>query len=366
MSQNMRLILSRAGAIAALALCVPLPTQALSSYPARLPSTVPQGGGCVTCHFNPGGGGARNPFGVAFAANGRAWSAALAGLDSDNDGASNGAELGDPTGMWSSGQARPAYVSAPGDATSTPPPPCGNGQIDAGEQCDGANLDGKTCADFGGAAGQPLSCNSQCQLVTTGCDPCGNGQLDAGEQCDGAKLDGKTCADFGGVAGQPISCDSQCQLVTSSCMAPQMDMGMSDMGGMTDMGSMTDMGDPVEDMGGMTDMGGTTDMGAVVDMGGMTDMGAVVDMGAAEDMGATDRDMSVTPTQDMGAAQDMGTTPTQDMGATQDMGTTPTPVTPKADDDGCFSSTTGQRAPAAPLALMGMLLGLFAALRRRR
>ncbi|MCR4313927.1 MAG: hypothetical protein NUV84_01630 [Candidatus Uhrbacteria bacterium] len=45
---------------------------------------------------------------------------------------------------------------------------------------------------------------------------CGDGFLDPGEVCDGASLDGATCASQGFDAGT-ISCSSACAYVTSSC-----------------------------------------------------------------------------------------------------------------------------------------------------
>jgi len=39
----------------------------------------------------------RNDFGMAFDANGRVWDATICQADSDGDGITNGAELGDPT-----------------------------------------------------------------------------------------------------------------------------------------------------------------------------------------------------------------------------------------------------------------------------
>ena len=51
------------------------------------------------------------------------WAPELAALDSDGDGASNGAELGDPDGTWVAGDTNPeGEAFAPGDPTSTPPP----------------------------------------------------------------------------------------------------------------------------------------------------------------------------------------------------------------------------------------------------
>ena len=78
-------------------------------------AAIPNGsfGGCNTCHEN-GGGTPRNDFGLDFDATSD-W-AQLAALDSDGDGCSNGAELGDPDGIWMPGDT-PAgeAVSLPGD-----------------------------------------------------------------------------------------------------------------------------------------------------------------------------------------------------------------------------------------------------------
>jgi hypothetical protein len=70
--------------------------------------------GCGTCHVTPGG--PRNSFGRAVeprvASNRRAvfWDAALAALDSDGDGESNGEELLDPNGDWEQGDANPGSL----------------------------------------------------------------------------------------------------------------------------------------------------------------------------------------------------------------------------------------------------------------
>lgn len=45
---------------------------------------------------------------------------------------------------------------------------CGDGVIDPGEDCDGANLNGKTCADVGWLGGD-LACNSSCRFDTSNC-----------------------------------------------------------------------------------------------------------------------------------------------------------------------------------------------------
>ena len=64
---------------------------------------------------------------------------------------------------------------------------CGNGIIDAGEVCDGANLGGATCTDFG-CGGGTLACQGTCGAFDLsgcfGCPAvCGDGTCDAGEDC---------------------------------------------------------------------------------------------------------------------------------------------------------------------------------------
>ena len=90
------------------------------------PGMMPNGSvnSCANCHINPGGGGARTPFGndvYAIVKGSSAtpfWSPALAKKDSDGDGFTNGQELGDPEGT---GTAYPgAQVSNPGALSSKP------------------------------------------------------------------------------------------------------------------------------------------------------------------------------------------------------------------------------------------------------
>jgi hypothetical protein len=88
------------------------------------------------------------------------------------------------------------------------PQTCGNGALDAGEECDGGNLGGATCSSEGFFGGT-LSCNSNCTLDTSGCTDCGNDILDAGEVCDGTSLGGATCGSQG-CAGGTLLCNATC------------------------------------------------------------------------------------------------------------------------------------------------------------
>src|SRR5262249_21952795 len=102
---------------------------------------------------------------------------------------------------------------------------CGDGVIEGGEQCDGANLGGDDCTTIGqGFTGGSLRCNTDiCQFDVSQCplNTCGNGQIDAGEQCDGIDLGGNDCTTIGqGFAGGALACNpNNCQFDTSGCVA---------------------------------------------------------------------------------------------------------------------------------------------------
>ena len=93
--------------------------------------------------------------------------------------------------------------------------PCGNGKIDAGELCDGSNFAGKTCASVvgPGSSGQ-LKCTSDCKLSTLYCSApttCGNGIINEGEVCDGANLRNETCESVVGKGSTgTLRCASNC------------------------------------------------------------------------------------------------------------------------------------------------------------
>jgi len=90
------------------------------SATSSLVSRIPNGSkfSCQTCHTSVP---SRNAFGNAFKNNGSRWNATLAKLDSDGDGFTNGTELQDPNGTWTSGSIGDvSLVTNPGDATSKP------------------------------------------------------------------------------------------------------------------------------------------------------------------------------------------------------------------------------------------------------
>ncbi|MFC1599863.1 DUF4215 domain-containing protein [Patescibacteria group bacterium] len=91
---------------------------------------------------------------------------------------------------------------------------CGNSLIDNGETCDdGNNMSSDGCSNV--CQTEPgYECSgtpSVCTLI------CGNNTVDTGEECDGDNLNGATCADFGGEGN--LTCKSDCTLDTSSCLA---------------------------------------------------------------------------------------------------------------------------------------------------
>ncbi len=110
----------------------------------------------------------------------------------------------------------------------TPPPPpavCGDGNVDAGEDCDGSNLNGASCISVGFDGGL-LSCAADCSFNTNNCvtDPppppppvCGDGIVDAGEDCDGNNLNGASCTSLGFDSGL-LSCNVNCQFDTGNCV----------------------------------------------------------------------------------------------------------------------------------------------------
>lgn len=103
--------------------------------------------------------------------------------------------------------------------SSSSGPACGNGLVDGTDQCDGFDLDGQSCVSLGFDGGQ-LDCTAGCLYDTSNCSGgtpvCNNGVIEAGEECDGMNLGGATCANFGFTNPAGLGCDG-CQLDPSGC-----------------------------------------------------------------------------------------------------------------------------------------------------
>lgn len=100
---------------------------------------------------------------------------------------------------------------------------CGDGRLDADELCDGAALGGGSCAALEGFIGGTLRCDPGCQAYDTAlCTPaasCGDGQIGANEECDGANLGGATCQSLGFVGGGALGCQASCRYEVSGCVS---------------------------------------------------------------------------------------------------------------------------------------------------
>lgn len=104
-------------------------------------------------------------------------------------------------------------ASCAGDCPAAPS--CGDGIVSGTEQCDTANLAGKTCTTVpGGFTGGTLSCTGSCTFNTSACTSgggavCGNNVIEGSEVCDGTALAGQTCVSQG-FSGGSLACNSGC------------------------------------------------------------------------------------------------------------------------------------------------------------
>ncbi len=113
----------------------------------------------------------------------------------------------------------PCVISgAPGvcDDGACEPLVCGDGLVSGNEQCDGENLDNKTCKDLRFYDDAGLACTSACTFDTSACTGfCGDGIVNGGEQCDGAPPLA-ACIDVGLDAG-PLGCNQSCAASLDDC-----------------------------------------------------------------------------------------------------------------------------------------------------
>lgn len=99
-------------------------------------------------------------------------------------------------------------------------PVCGNGVQEAGEACDGSDLDFQECQDLVPGTVGDLACGPGCEFETSGCyvPSCGDGVIDPGEQCDGTALAGASCASLGHSGGL-LGCSATCAFDEGGCVS---------------------------------------------------------------------------------------------------------------------------------------------------
>jgi hypothetical protein len=105
---------------------------------------------------------------------------------------------------------------------------CGNGIVEPGEACDGAELNGGTCGSEGCTGGGSVTCNSTCNGFDTsacsGCPVCDNdGLCEAGEDCNSCANDCASGSSNGAVNGNGIceAGDGETCLNSNDCAGVQ-------------------------------------------------------------------------------------------------------------------------------------------------
>ncbi|WP_164013847.1 lamin tail domain-containing protein [Pyxidicoccus trucidator] len=203
-------------------------------------------------------------------------------------------------------------------------PECGNGIVEAGEQCDDGNTaNGDTC---------PSNCQPAPE-TDAGSPVCGNGRLEGTERCDdGNRASGDGCENDCTVTPE-LQIDSG---VTDSGVSTDVDGGAdagdgTDAGSDTDAGSETDAGSDTDagtetDAGSDTDAGTGTDAGSDTDAGTGTDAGSDTDAGTGTDAGSdTDAGSGTDAGSDVDAGTDAGSDVDAGMDAGSDLDAGPAP-----------------------------------------
>ena len=106
-----------------------------------------------------------------------------------------------------------------GGGSGGAPPSCGDGVANGQEACDGADLGGASCQDYGFSTAAGLTCTGSCLIDASGCEAtCDGALLEAGEECDGADLGDHDCTDLGFVTPAGAACVG-CVVDYSMCAA---------------------------------------------------------------------------------------------------------------------------------------------------
>jgi len=96
---------------------------------------------------------------------------------------------------------------------------CGDGVIEGGEDCEGADLGQATRRTQGFDEGT-LACSPSCTFDTSACalELCGNGEIDPPEDCDGSALGGASCESRGYLPGGTLACGADCSFDDTGCV----------------------------------------------------------------------------------------------------------------------------------------------------
>jgi hypothetical protein len=164
--------------------------------------------------------------------------------DADDTDATTRPPTSDPTLPTTGSADETGIVGTTGSADETGPVDpgtstgpvilCGNGLIDAPEECDGVNLNAQSCQTLGFSGGT-LACTPACIFDKSACTSpsCGDGTVDPGEECDcggmgtncsGAQLANSTCTSLPSPNGSPyaggaLACNSpaSCSFNKTAC-----------------------------------------------------------------------------------------------------------------------------------------------------
>jgi hypothetical protein len=108
-----------------------------------------------------------------------------------------------------------ADADADGIGDACEGPVCGNGVVDADEQCDGSDFSGDSCTARGFDGGS-LTCTALCTIDDATCELCGNGIREGSEECDGTDVGVAGCDDLGCLSGA-VGCTTACALDYAGC-----------------------------------------------------------------------------------------------------------------------------------------------------